>query len=64
MLQGKGWTGKGAGAACQGHSNPMINMAGVPGTQISCEDWGIDGEMKFYIKTNIDIYGIKILHEF
>ena len=44
----------------------MINMAGVPGTQISCEDCSIDEEMKFYIKTNIDIYGvkIKILHEF
>lgn len=35
-------------------------MAGRPGTQISCEDWGVDGEIKFCIKINMDIYmGLK-----
>lgn len=44
----------------------MINMEGLPGTHISCEDWNVDGEMRFYIKTNIDTYGMKIqiLYEF
>lgn len=49
-----------------GTQRPMINMAGLSGAQISCEDWNVDGEMRFYVKTNMDTHGIKIqiLHEF